>query len=225
MVISPASQVKSSGAGCIHIALVEDDRKTREALRTLIDGTSGYACVGAFGAVEEALRSPVRERADVVLLDINMPGTPGSEGVGDIRDHFDGAVVLMLTVFEEEKKIFRSLCNGASGYILKKTPPARLLEYIREGASGGAPMSPEIASKVIGLFTRFAPHLELDCHLTPTETALLARIAQGYSYQAAADNLNVTINTVRNHVRSIYEKLHVHSKSEAVSKALRAGLI
>jgi len=211
--------------GTIGVALVEDDRTTREALRVLVDGTPGFRCVAAHGSVEEVEQSPHRDGVDVVLLDVNLPGVPGSEGVPIVMERYPGAVVLMLTVFEDEGPIFRSLCNGARGYLLKRTPPARLLESMREAASGGAPMSPEIAAKVIALFQRVAPPLELDCHLTPQEVRLLQELARGNGYQKAAEALGVSINTARNYVRSIYDKLHVHSKSEAVAKALRAGLI
>ncbi len=209
----------------LRVALVEDDRRTREAFRVLIDGSPGFACVAAYGSLEEALRVPTREPPDVVLLDIKLPGTWGSEGVRDVLQRFPGSLVLMLTAFEDEAKILQSLCNGAAGYILKNTPPARLLEYLREAASGGAPMSPEVAAKVIALFRTFSPPLRLECQLTPQEVRLLALLADGYGYQGAAEQMGVTVNTVRSHVRSIYEKLHVHTKSEAVSKALRAGLI
>lgn len=211
--------------GTIGVALVEDDRTTREALRVLVDGTPGFRCVAAHGSVEEVERSPRRDGVDVVLLDVNLPGIPGSEGVPIVKERYPEAVVLMLTVFEDEARIFRSLCNGARGYLLKRTPPGRLLDSVREAASGGAPMSPEIAGKVIDLFVRVAPPLELDCHLTPQEVRLLQELARGNGYQKAAEELGVSINTARNYVRSIYDKLHVHSKSEAVAKALRAGLI
>ncbi|HSM51090.1 MAG TPA: response regulator transcription factor [Thermoanaerobaculia bacterium] len=215
-----------SGAdGRIRVVLVEDDRRTREALQLLIDGTPGFRCVAAFGSVEEVRRGYTREGADVVLLDINLPGIPGSEGVPLVQEAFPEAVVLMLTVFEDEGRIFRSLCNGARGYLLKRMPPGRLLDSIREAASGGAPMSPEIAAKVITLFSRIAPPVEPECHLSPQEVRLLQLLARGLGYQPAGEELGVSINTVRNHVRAIYEKLHVHSKSEAVAKALRSGLI
>jgi len=167
----------------------------------------------------------VTSRPDVILLDVNLPGMPGSEGVVPLRERFGDPVVLMLTVFEDEDRIFRSLCNGASGYILKKTPLARLLELVGEAMAGGAPMSPEIAAKVVRLFTTFAPRPKVGPALTPAERQLLALLAEGHSYQQAATTLEVTVNTVRNHVRAIYDKLQVHSKSEAVSEALRAGLI
>jgi DNA-binding NarL/FixJ family response regulator len=207
------------------VAIIEDDRTTREALRLLIDGTPGYACVGAFGSVEEALRLPARWMPAVVLLDIDLPGISGADGVPLVQERFPDAVVLMLTVFEDDEKVFRSLCNGASGYILKKTPPAKLLDYIGEAVAGGAPMSLEIAGKVIRAFKMVAPKPLPDSRLTPRDTRLLELLARGYGYQEAADELGITINTVRNHVRSIYEKLHVHTNTEAVGKALRARLI
>ncbi|MCU0290383.1 MAG: response regulator transcription factor [Thermoanaerobaculaceae bacterium] len=209
----------------VKVALVEDDRRMREAFRVLIDGSPGFACVAAYGSLEEALHVPAREAPDVVLLDIKLPGMWGSEGVDLVLKRFPGSTVLMLTAFEDETRIIESLCKGASGYILKDTPPARLLEYIREATSGGAPMSPEIARKVVTLFSTFALPQRLDCQMKPQETRLLALLADGYGYQGAAEEMGVSINTVRSHVRSIYEKLQVHSQSEAVTKALRAGLI
>ena len=181
--------------------------------------------MAACGSLEEALHALPSRHPDVVLLDIKLPGVWGSEGVGEVLGRFPGCRVLMLTAFEDEGRILESLCNGASGYILKNTPPARLLEYLREAASGGAPMSPEVAAKVVALFRTVAPPRRLDCQLTAQETRLLALLADGHGYQSAAAELGVTINTVRTHVRSVYEKLHVHSKSAAVTKALRAGLI
>ncbi|MGH9900648.1 MAG: response regulator [Pyrinomonadaceae bacterium] len=209
----------------IRAAIVEDDRVAREGLSVLINGTPGYACVGAYGSVEEALRARISEGPDVLLLDIHLPGMPGSEGVRVLREKHPALQVLMLTVYAEQDLVFESICNGACGYLLKKTPPARLLEAIREAHEGGSPMSPEIARKVVNLFQQTAPPAKSDEHLTPQETRLLKLLAEGYSYQHAADQLNISANTVRNYIRSIYDKLHVHSKSAAVSKALRHRLI
>src|SRR3989475_12249323 len=205
--------------------IVEDDRAVREGLSLIIDGTPGYACVGAFGSVEEGLKLPATLNPDVMLLDINLPGMLGSEGVGFFRSKYPALQVLMLTVYAEQDKVFESICNGASGYLLKKTPPVRLLEAIREAHEGGAPMSPEIARKVITLFQKTGPPEELDEQLTPQEVRLLQMLSEGHSYLSAAGQLNISINTVRNYIRSIYEKLHVHSKNEAVSKALRNRII
>jgi DNA-binding NarL/FixJ family response regulator len=179
----------------------------------------------AAGSVEEALRVAPSAPPDVVLLDIHLPGMRGSLAVEKLAQRFRGAVVLMHTVYEEDDLIFESLVHGASGYLLKRTPPARLLEAIGEARSGGAPMSPEIASKVLGLFRRIGPPSEPLERLTPQESRLLSAIAEGQSYREAANALDVSINTVRTHIRSIYEKLHVHTKSEAVAKAMRSGQI
>src|SRR5215470_1948776 len=141
----------------IRVAIVEDDRATREGLGMLINGTPGYACVGEFRSVEEALRSMGHDVPDVLLLDIQLPGMSGSEGVEPFREKFPQTEVVMLTVLAEQEKVFESICNGACGYLLKDTPPARLLEAIREAHHGGAPMSPEIARKVVNLFQRIAP--------------------------------------------------------------------
>ncbi len=208
----------------IRVAIVEDDRPTREGLALLIGGTPGYACVGSYFSVEEALRL-IRGRApNVLLLDIHLPGMLGSEGVKVFREKYPSIQVMMLTIYAEQDKVFESICNGACGYLLKKTPPARLLEAIREAHEGGSPMSPEIARKVVTLFRQAAPPERVD-QLTPQETRLLALLAEGYSYQMSAHQLNISVNTVRNYIRSIYEKLHVHSRSEAVSKALRSRII
>ena len=209
----------------LRVLVVEDDRRTREGLAALIGGTEGFRCVGSYGSIEETVARSPESAPDVVLLDIGLPGVSGSEGIERVLQKHPETVVLMLTVFEDEERIFESLCNGASGYLLKKTPPARLLEAIGEADAGGAPMSPEVAAKVVRLFRTVAPRQSLDVDLTPRETELLDRLAEGHTYRSAAGELGVSINTVRNYVRSVYEKLHVHSKSEAVSTALRAGLI
>jgi len=206
------------------VAIVEDDRATREGLAALINGTPGYACIGAFRSVEEALRG-LKETADVMLLDIQLPGMSGADGVKLFHEKFPSLEIVMLTVLAEQEKIFASICNGACGYLLKETPPAKLLEAIGEAHAGGAPMSPEIARQVVTLFQKTGPPETFDDQLTPQELRLLGLLAQGYSYQGASGQLNISVNTVRDYIRSIYDKLHVHSKSEAVSKALRNRLI
>ncbi len=209
----------------IRVTIVEDDRGTRDGLRLLVDGTPGYRCLAAFASLEQVLAARGGEPPDVVLLDIMLPGEPGSRGVAALRERWPGAAVLMLTAFEDEDKIFESLCNGATGYLLKRTPPARLLEAVREARDGGAPMSPEIARKVVELFRRTAPPVALQEALTPQEVQLLRLLAEGCSYQTAGGQLGISINTVRNYIRNVYEKLQVHTKSAAVSKAMRAGLL
>lgn len=209
----------------IKVALVEDDHSTREGLRLLIHGSPGFRCTGAFESVEDALPALALDLPDVVLMDINLPGMSGREGVAVVKGRWPSVEVLMLSVYGEQESVFESICNGAAGYLLKKTPPARLLEAIQEARDGGSPMSPEIARKVVMLFRKTPRPEPAERALTPRELQLLSLLAEGHGYAEAADLLGVSENTVRNYIRSIYEKLHVHSKSEAVSKALRQGLI
>ncbi|HMV50778.1 MAG TPA: response regulator transcription factor [Blastocatellia bacterium] len=214
--------------GTIHVTIVEDDRSLREGLSLLISATPGYRCPRTFGSVEEALRgigAGDEVVPDILLLDIHLPGMLGSDGVKLFREKFQAMQVLMLTVYAEQDKVFESICNGACGYLLKKTPPARLLEAIREAHEGGAPMSPEIARKVVTLFQNTRQPEKIEEQLTPQEVRLLQLLSDGHSYQSAAGQLNISVNTIRNYIRSIYDKLHVHSKNEAVSKALRSGII
>ena len=207
------------------VAVIDDDRGTCEGLAALIGGTPGFRCVGTYGSVEEALRRLADVMPDVLLLDINLPGVSGSEGVRLLRDRCPGVQVLMLTVFAEEERIFESLCNGACGYLLKKTPPARLLDAIVEAHGGGSPMSPDIARKVVVALQRPGPIDKTEQTLTPHERRIIGLLADGNSYEDVGDRLGITVNTVRNYIRRIYEKLHVHTKSQAVSKALRGRLI
>jgi len=216
---------KSISSDRIRVVIVEDDRATREGLAMLIDGTPGYRSVGEFRSVEQALGSAGTEKPDVLLLDIHLPGVLGSEGIGPLKSRYPSVQILMLTVNADEDIVFESICNGACGYLLKNTPPARLLEAIGETHRGGAPMSPEIARKVITLFQKTGPPEKLDEQLTPQEMRLLRLLVEGHTYQGAADLLKISIHTARNHIRSIYDKLHVHSKSEAVTKALRSRII
>jgi DNA-binding NarL/FixJ family response regulator len=210
----------------ISVAVIEDDVRLGELLRLLLDGTPGYRCAAVFESVEEALASMASPPPDVALLDVHLPGMRGSIGVGLLRERFPALQVLMLTVYAEDDLVFEAICNGAAGYLLKRTPPASLLAAITEAHEGGAPMSPEIARKVLKFFrTQHPSPREQTTELTPQEVRLLRLLGDGHSYESAGLNLGITINTVRKYVRSIYEKLHVHSKAEAVSKAIRAGLI
>lgn len=209
----------------LRVGLVEDDPRFRDVLRLLLDGTPGYEVAMAAGSVEEALSLSPSISADVLLLDVHLPGMSGIEGVEHLRKLLPDTVILMLTVFEDEDRIFEALCRGAGGYLLKKTPPATLLQYIDQAVTGGAPMSPEIAAKVVRLFQRLPRPVEIDDGLTPQETRFLRLLSEGHSYNTAARELGISVNTGRNYIRSTYEKLHVHSKAEAVAKAMRAGLI
>jgi DNA-binding NarL/FixJ family response regulator len=209
----------------IGVFVVEDDRLVREGLRALIAGSPGLACVAVAGSVEAALRERPAAIPRVFLLDIHLPGVRGSVGVTSLLERWPEAAIVMHTVYEEDSMIFEALCRGACGYLLKRSPPARLLEAIHEATRGGAPMSPEIARRVVTLFRRFTPPPQDIASLSPQETRLLALMAVGSSYREAAATLEVSINTVRSHIRSVYDKLRVHTRSEAVAKALRSGLI
>jgi DNA-binding NarL/FixJ family response regulator len=209
----------------ISVAIVEDDPATREALSALIGGTPGFLSIATFESVEQALTGLERRQPDLLLLDIHLPGLIGSQGVGVLRERYPRVQVVMLTVFAEEERIFESLCNGACGYLLKRTPPARLLEALREAHEGGSPMSPDIARKVVRTFQKAAPPGQAAHALTPHEVRVVRMLATGDSYQEIAERFGITVNTVRNYIRSIYDKLQVHTKSEAVSKALRGRLI
>jgi len=209
----------------IRVAIVEDQRVIREGLCALLSGTHGYRCVGAFGTMEEALERLRAESADVVLVDIGLPKMSGIDGTRVLRGRYPQLPVLILTIYEDDRRVFDAVCAGACGYLLKKTPPARLLESIREVADGGAAMSPDIARRVMELFRDVRPPRHVDYHLTPHELRLLRMLVEGHNYKTAADALGVTINTISFHMRSIYGKLEVHSKSEAVAKALRSRLV
>ena len=209
----------------IKVAIVEDMRDVREGLALLINGTSGFRCVGRFRSMEEAAANIARELPDVVLTDIGLPGMDGIEGIRLLRQHHSSLPFIALTVYDDDDRIFDALCAGACGYLLKNTQPARLLEALREVAAGGAPMSPEVAKRVIRLFQEFAPPKASPCHLTPQEKELLKLLVAGHSYKSAASEMKISYHTVSFHLRNIYEKLQVHSKTEAVSKALREKLV
>ena len=208
--------------GRVRVAVVEDQPQIREGLRFLIDSTPDCRCVGVFRSVEEALAG--LGEADVVLMDIGLPGLSGIEGIRMLKARRPPLLAIALTVYDDDERIFQALCAGASGYLLKKTPPDRLLDALRDVVAGGAAMSPEVAGRVIALFKDHRPPEKVDYDLTPHELRLLRLMGEGHSYQMAADELGITINTVGFHVRSIYGKLDVHSKSEAVARALRTGL-
>jgi DNA-binding NarL/FixJ family response regulator len=205
------------------VAIIEDLREIREGLGRLINATPGYRCTGLYGSMEEASTKLPHNLPDIVLSDIGLPGMNGIEGITVLKEQHPNLLILMLTVYDDNERIFDALCAGACGYLLKKTPPAKLIDSIREVMEGGSPMSPEVARRVITLFREVRPVRE-DYDLTPHETRLLKMLVEGHSYKTAAAELGVSLNTIKFHLRHIYEKLQVHSKSEAVAKALRHGL-
>ena len=209
----------------IRVAIVEDQRDIRECLGFLITGTDGYECTGSFRTMEEALDRIPHQLPDVVLSDIGLPGMNGIEGIRILKQQFPDLLILMLTVYDDDERIFDAMCAGASGYLLKKTPPAKLLDSLQEAVAGGAPMSPEVARRVIMLFREIRPPDRSDYQLTPHELRLLKLFVDGHIYKTAAVELGVSVNTINFHVRNIYEKLQVHSRSEAVAKALVNRLV
>ena len=209
----------------ISIVLVEDDRRIREGLRVLLEGTSGFRCINAWRSMEEALAHHWDPLPAVALIDIGLPGISGIEGLALLRERYPAVALVVLTVFDDDERIFDALCAGACGYFLKSTPPTRLLEGIREVVSGGAPMSPEIARRVVNLFRTIQPPDHSDYNLTPHELRILKLLVDGHSYKSAASEMGSAFHTIAFHVQNIYQKLQVHSKSEAVAKALRSRLI
>ncbi|HEY0458657.1 MAG TPA: response regulator transcription factor [Pyrinomonadaceae bacterium] len=209
----------------IKVTIIEDERDIRDGLGILINYTDGFSCVGKYGSMEEALAGIRHRTPDVILSDIGLPGMNGIEGIRLIKEKFPEMTILMLSVYQDDDRIFHALCAGAVGYLLKKTPPTKILEALREAVAGGAPMSPEVARKVITIFRDFRPPEEVEYDLTPHEVRILKLLVEGHSYKTAAARLNVTPSTISFHLKNIYEKLQVHSKSEAVAKALQYRLI
>lgn len=209
----------------IRVAIIEDQREIREGLRELIDDAEDLRCSATFSSVEEVLPRIGSDLPDVVLVDIGLPGKSGIEGIRLLNERYPELVLVVLTVFDDDQRIFEAICAGASGYLLKKTPAPRLIQGIRDAAAGGSPMSPEIAARVIALFRQSRPAPPEDHDLTPHEIRVLKLLVDGHNYKTAAVELSVSVNTVSFHMRRIYDKLHVHTKSEAVAKALRNQII
>ena len=206
------------------VAIIEDVREIREGLGQLINSTPGHRCTGIYASMEEALEKIPNNLPDLVLSDIGLPGMDGIEGIRQLKERYPSLTIMMLTVYDDNERIFDALCAGACGYLLKKTPWPKLIEALKEAIEGGSPMSPEVARRVITLFREIKPPRQAQHELTPHETRLLRMLVEGHSYKTAAAQLNVSVNTIKFHLRHIYEKLQVHTKSEAVAKALRHGL-
>src|SRR5713226_3761115 len=217
--ITPPAASHAPSPTEITVAIIEDQRKFRDYVAALIDGSAGFRCAGSYRSMEEALdRLCVgSDLPDVVLVDIGLPGMDGIEGIRILKGRHPELKLLMHTVYDGDERIFDALCAGASGYLLKKTAPARLLESLREAMAGGAPMTPEVAHQVIRLFREIRPPERIDEQLTPHELRLLDMLAAGHNYDTAAAELGVTTHTISFHLQRIYEKLHVHSKTEAVA--------
>ena len=205
----------------IRVAIVEDQRATRQGLAALIGGSPGLTLVGQYASMEEVLPAIQAEFPDVVLVDIGLPGMSGVEGVRRIHQRFPQLPMLMLTVMDDDDTVFAAICAGACGYLLKETEPARILECIRELHAGGAPMSPSIARKVVFTLQGMTPG-RAAAELSSRQSEILQLLAEGHSYKSCAKLLNVSLDTIRFHVRKIYDRLHVNSRAEAVWKAYGA---
>jgi len=204
----------------ISVAIVEDDDEIREGLAILISGTEGFLCTETYRDCESANTGIGLSKTDVVLMDIQLPGMSGIEGIGAIKERSTGTDVIMLTIHKDDDLVFRSLCAGATGYLVKNTEPGRILDAVREVVNGGAPMSTNIARMIVNSFRKTT-----NTPLTAREAEVLTNLCKGQSYKMIADALFVSEQTVHFHIKNIYQKLQVHSKSEAVAKAIREKLV
>lgn len=209
----------------VKVAVVEDRADVRANLEALIGDTAGFALAGVYASMEEAIAGFEIRLPDVAIIDLGLPGMSGTEGIRLLRERYPKLPLMVLTVFDDDHRIFEAICAGAHGYLLKSTPPGKLLEGLRELMAGGAPMSPGIARRVLELFRQFRPPEQSAHSMTAHEMRVLKLMAEGFSVRAAARQLEVSPNTVSFHLRSIYGKLAVHSRAEAVAKALRQGFL
>lgn len=210
----------------IRVAIFEDNRNLRDGLFNLLESSDGFTCAGAFAHCERVVENIGETQPDVILMDIELPVVSGIEAVKMLREKYPDIKILMETIFEDDDKIFHSICNGAQGYILKNTPPEEILNSIREIHEGGAPMSPVIASKVLSLFRHNLSNATNDTfNLSAREKEILKCLVDGMSYKLIADACFISADTVNGHIKNIYKKLQVHSKGEAVTKAIRGRIV
>jgi DNA-binding NarL/FixJ family response regulator len=204
----------------ITVSIVDDETELRHSITTFVNGSPGFHCVSAYSSAEAALKGLPNDKPDVVLMDINLGGMNGIECVERLKAGVPALQVLMLTVYEDTNQIFKALAAGASGYLLKRSSPTKLLQAIREVHTGGSPMTSSIARKVVASFQKSRQAGEKQTHLSPREEAVLNCLAKGLTYKAIADQLDISIDTIRTYIRRIYEKLQVQSRTEAVAKYL-----
>ncbi|HKW29447.1 MAG TPA: response regulator transcription factor [Verrucomicrobiae bacterium] len=205
----------------INVSIIEDDRRVRESLAVLINGADNLRCISTYATGEEALQKIGHKPPEVVLMDINLPGISGIECVRKLKAQLPKLQILMLTMYEDDEKVFQSLVAGASGYLVKRTPPAELLRAIGEVYTGASPMSGKIARTVVEYFQKLKTDSPQQQYLSKREEEILNLLAKGYRYKEIADALSIGFETVRSHLKNIYDKLHVHSRTEAVVKYLR----
>jgi DNA-binding NarL/FixJ family response regulator len=204
----------------ISVSIVDDEKELRQSITTFVNGSPGFKCVSAYGSAEAALKGLPADQAEVVLMDINLGGMSGIECVEKLKADAPAMQILMLTVYEDTDQIFKALAAGASGYLLKRSSPTKLLQAIREVHAGGSPMTSSIARKVVASFQKSKSTAEKQTHLSPREEMVLNCLAKGFTYKQIADELDISIDTIRTYLRRIYEKLHVQSRTEAVAKYL-----
>jgi len=213
----------------LRVAIFEDNKLVRESFEAILNGTDGFTCSGAFSSCNNLKHDVARSNPDVILMDIEMPGMTGIEATQKVKQDHRDIKILIQTVFDDDEKVFAAICGGASGYILKKTTPAKLIESIQEVNDGGAPMSPSIATKVLTLFQKFAPPQQKTNdeapNLSKREKEILLLMMEGDNYHIIAEKCFLSYDTVRTHVRSIYKKLHVASVNQAIVKAFKQRLI
>ncbi|RKZ18976.1 DNA-binding response regulator [bacterium] len=210
----------------IRIVIVEDKKAVREGLAVLLGVSGDLSCVGRYPNAEDMLSNLATDCPDIVLMDIGLPGMSGIDATMRVKESQPATEVVILTIHEDDGNIFKALCAGACGYLLKDTPPADLVAAVADAHEGGSPMSSRIARRVVALFQdKFQPPRESEIRITEREQEVLSSLAKGNSYAAIADSLCVAADTVRFHIRNIYRKLHVHSQTAAVAKAIREDLI
>jgi DNA-binding NarL/FixJ family response regulator len=210
----------------MNVCIFEDNKHLRESLELLLETTDGFECVGVFPNCNQLVERLEEIDCDICLMDIQMPGISGIEATKIIKENFPQIQVLIQTVFSDDDSIFRAICAGASGYILKSSDPLQYIEALKDAESGGAPMSPTIARRMLQLFKmNFLPAFQLEYNLTEKEKLVLQQLTLGKSYKMIADELTVSIETVKTHMKNIYVKLHVHSSTEAVAKAIQEKLV
>lgn len=209
----------------IKVGIVEDNVKIRDLIQRYLEMQEGINCMTAVDSVEEMLdRLKENEKPDIILMDIQLPGMSGIEGIGIIKKDFPEIDIIMLTVYHDSHKIFDSLKAGASGYLLKHTSLPEIKEAVEDLAKGGAPMSPQIARKVIQYFNKPIVKKKPESDLTAREQDIVNGLVDGLSYKMIADRFDISIDTVRAHIRNIYKKLHVNSKGEVIAKSLRGEI-
>ena len=208
----------------IKVTIIEDHPDFREGLAHLLKATEGFDCIDVFGRAEDGIIN-LNSKTNVILLDIGLPGISGIEAISKLKIKLPDVKIIMLTVFDDDDNILKAIMAGADGYLLKKSSPIKILSALEEAISDGSPMTASVAKKIIELFKNYAPSKTEDFYLSGRELEVLDLIVNGFENQEIADSLFISVQTVRNHIRHIYDKLHVHSKSQAVAKAIREGIV